>query len=122
MRGFNFLKSFGSEVDCIVPRRGKEAPAFLITNERRAQAFFVIDERVREAPLDAKELAVVTVNITVARNDAHNFAAARADRELTAVGAERAGRSRALKLPRARLMPVSRVEQSARRADLDAVA
>ncbi len=64
----------------------------------------------------------MAVDVAVARDDAHHLASARADGELTAVGAERAGRGRAAQFPRARLMSVRRVEKRARRADLYAVA
>src|SRR4030095_13377707 len=90
----DFLQLFRREADGLLPRRGGEAPALLVADERRAQALLVVNERVREAALDAEELAVVAVDVAVARDDAHHLAAPRADRALTAVGAERAGRGR----------------------------
>ncbi len=122
VRSNNLFKFLRREPDGLLPRRGHEPAALLVADERRAQTLLVVDERVREATLDAEELAVVPVDVAVARDDAHHLAAPRADRELAAVGAERAGRSRAVQLPRPRLVPVGRVEQRPRRADLDAVA
>src|ERR671938_561401 len=104
-----------------VPRRGNQLAALLITDHRRAQTLFVIDEGVSEATLNAKELAVDAIDVAVARHRAHQFASARAKAELAAVRAERAGRDGLLKLPRASLMTIGRIKQRARRADFDAV-
>src|SRR5436190_15177251 len=82
----------------------------------------MIDERMAEASFDAQELAVVSVDVTVARDGAHHFARARAERHLTTIRTERAGRDSLREFRRPRLMTIGCVEQCTSGADFDAVA
>src|SRR6267142_2831907 len=82
----------------------------------------MIHKRMTEAPFDAEELAVQTVDIAIARDDAHQLATARAERHLAAVGTIRAGGNRLGQFPGASLMPIGSIEQRAGGADFDAVA
>src|SRR5205814_9172368 len=59
---------------------------------------------------------------TIARDDAHQVAATRAERHLTAVRAISAGRNCLRQFPGPMLMTISSVKQSSGRANLDTVA
>ncbi len=51
-----------------IPRCRNQLAAFLVTDHRRANALFVIDERMAEASLHTEKLAIETVDITIARD------------------------------------------------------
>src|SRR5205823_7476411 len=55
------------EANRFVPGCGNQSPAFLVTNQRRANSVFVIDERMTEAAFHAEKLTVVSIYITIAR-------------------------------------------------------
>src|SRR5207302_4780357 len=78
MFGHNFVETFSGESNRLVPSRGDKTPALLVTNQRRANAVFVIDERMPETAFDAQELAVMAVYVSIARDDAHQIVSARA--------------------------------------------
>src|SRR6267143_1997523 len=82
----------------------------------------MIDEGMGKATLDAKKFAIQAVNVTIACNDAHQIAAARAERHLAAVGTVRAGGNRLAQFPRPRLVPVGRIKQRPGGTDFNAVA
>src|SRR5207245_8804414 len=64
------------EMDRFVPGGGDQLAAFPVTNQRRPNTLFVIDERMTEAALNTKELAIQSVNVPIARHDAHQLTAA----------------------------------------------
>src|SRR2546429_7224525 len=82
----------------------------------------MIHEWMTKAALDAKELAVVPIHVTIARDNTYQVAATRAQRHLTAVRAVSAGRNCLRQFPWSMLMTISSIKQGACRADLDAVA
>src|SRR5882672_3411631 len=108
--------------DSFIPGSRDQSATLLVTNERRANARLVVNERMTEAALDAEKLAIEAVNIAVARHDAQQLVAARAERHLAAVGTIGAGGNSLRQLPRARLMAVGAIEQRAGGTNFNAVA
>src|SRR2546429_7181408 len=82
----------------------------------------MIHEWMTKAALDAKELAVVPIHVTIARDNTHQVAATRAQRHLTAVRAVSAGRNCLRQFPWSMLMTISSIKQGSCRADLYTVA
>src|SRR5207244_4350100 len=88
----NYVKPLRREANRFVPGRRDQLAAFL-TNQGRAKALLVIDERVPKAAFDAEKLAVEPIDIAIARNDAHQLVASRTKRHLAAVRTIRARRN-----------------------------
>src|SRR5437016_5201519 len=86
------VKPLRREANRFVPGRRNQLAAFLISNQRRAKALFVIDERMPKAAFDAEKLSVQSVHVTVARDDAHQLVASRTKRHLATVRTIRARR------------------------------
>src|SRR5690349_3790686 len=118
----NRIESLGHVANRFIPGCGNQLAAFLVTNQRRANARFVVDERMSEASLDAEKLAVDAVDVTITRDRTQHLAAARAERHLATIRTEIARGDTLRELPWTRLVTISRVEQSSGRTDLDAVA
>src|SRR6185503_317544 len=116
------IETLGDVTNRFIPRSRNQLAALLVTNQRRANTRFVVDERVSKTSFNAKELTVDAVDVTIARDHAHQLAATRTERHLTPSRTEVARRDRLGQLPRARLVTISRIQQRAGRAHLDAVA
>src|SRR6185369_15386917 len=101
-----------------VPRRGNQLAALLVADQRRANARFVINERMPEASLDAEKLPVDAVDVTIASDRTQHFTGARAERHLAAIRTEIACRNVLREFPRTRLVTISRVEQRSGRTNL----
>src|SRR5205085_11521508 len=85
------VKTFSRVADGFVQRGRNQLAAFFVTNHRGANARFVIDERMREAAFDAQDFAVDAVDVTITRDRAQHFTAARTERHLTSIRTEVAG-------------------------------
>src|SRR3989442_741930 len=116
------IELLGHVTNSFVPRGRNQPAAFLIANERSADAFLMVHKRMAKAALDAEKLSIESINVAVAGHDPHQLAAARAQRHLTAVRTIGAGGNGLGQLPWARLMTIGSIEQSTSRATLDAVA
>jgi hypothetical protein len=55
----------------VVPCRRDQLAVLLVANQRRANACFVVHEGVAKAALDAEKLSVNSIDIAIARHDAH---------------------------------------------------
>ena len=86
----NYVKPLRREANRFVPGRRDQLAALLITNQGRVNALFVIDERMPKAAFDAEKLAVESIDIAIARNDAHQLVASRTKRHLATIGTIRA--------------------------------
>ena len=111
----------GREPNRFIPRRGNQLAALLVPDKRRANSLLVIDEWMSEAALDAEELTIQSVDVTVARDYTHQLATARPERHLAAIRAISTSRNSLRQFPWPRLMTISSVKQGPCRADLDTV-
>src|SRR5439155_25805929 len=82
----------------------------------------MIDERMAKAAFNAKELAIMSVDIAIARDYSHQLSSPRAERHLAAVRTIRASRNGLIQLPGPRLMAIRTVQQGSCWTNLDAVA
>src|SRR5439155_5123391 len=73
------------EANCFIPGCRNQSPAFFISNHGRANSLFMVHERMAKAALDAEELAVQSVHVTIARDNAHQLTTALTQLHLTAV-------------------------------------
>ena len=71
MRFFDFAQTLRAKANRFVPRRGNQLAAFLVANQRRADAFFMVHERMAKAAFDAEKLSIESVNVAVTGHDAH---------------------------------------------------
>ncbi len=117
----NSIETFGNVTNSFVPGCGDQLAALLVTNHRRADAIFVIDERMTKPALHAKKLAVDSVHVSIAR-DRRASLRHRASQATSGNRPNRNCTSRCLReFPWTCLMAVSCIEQRAGRTNLDAV-
>src|SRR5262244_3638473 len=100
---FNLSESLRRKTQRFVPGGRNKLAAFLVTNQRRANAVGVIDEWMAEAAFDAEKLAVQSVHVTIASDDPHDFVSARADGKLTPIRAICASGNCLVEFPRSML-------------------
>src|SRR5689334_16517447 len=62
------IEPFGDVTNCLIPGCGNQLAAFLVTDHRRANTRLMINERMSETTFDAKELAIDSVDVTIARD------------------------------------------------------
>ena len=55
----------------IVPCRRDKVAVFLVANQRRANACFMVHEGMAKAALDAEKLSVNSIDVPITCNDAH---------------------------------------------------
>src|SRR6266850_2702517 len=79
------IELLGHVTNSLIPGGRNQLAAFLVANQRRADALFMVHKRMAKAAFDAEKLAIESVNVAVAGHDAHQLAAARSQRHLTAV-------------------------------------
>src|SRR5688500_13676984 len=72
----NCVKTLGNVANRVVPGCRDQLAALLVTDHRRANARFVVNERMCKPAFDAKEFAVDAVDVAITRDGAHHFAPA----------------------------------------------
>src|SRR6185369_1874405 len=80
-----FLQLVCNDGDRFIPSCRDQFPAFFIANHRRLDPITMADKSVGKTRLDVQELAVQTVNISVARNDPMNLTPTRTNAQLHSV-------------------------------------
>src|SRR4029077_8002747 len=65
MRRDHGVELFRRKANRFIPGCGNQFAAFLVTDHRRADSLFMVDEGMAEAAFDAKELTVQSVDIAI---------------------------------------------------------